>query len=144
MHNRCVMRTTLSDHLPHPYSGRLDNRIGAYNVGTTMANGDQYFAVLELIHAMSLAEQYEAQISQYSADLLQRECGLVEIGRESAQRFDDGHDPAGSRVQRVLAELRKLAERWERLTVLPAAPIEPALSELDQLRAKRERRTSGG
>lgn len=86
---------------------------------------------------MGLCDQYEVQIRQFSAELLQRECALVELGRESARRFDDGHDPSGSRVHRVLTDLRRLAERWERLTVPPPPP--PEVSELDRIRARRAR-----
>jgi hypothetical protein len=35
---------------------------------------------------------------------------LIKIGRQHARNFDAGHAPSGSGVQRVLTELRKLAE----------------------------------
>ena len=90
---------------------------------------------------MGLANEYERQIMKLTSELRDRECALIELGRESARRFDDGHDPAGSRVQRVLTDLRKLADRWERLTVLPEAPPETEPSELDALRARRAQRS---
>lgn len=43
--------------------------------------------------------------------LQRRECGLIEIGRKHARDFDAGHAPSGGGVQRVLTELRTLAER---------------------------------
>jgi hypothetical protein len=36
---------------------------------------------------------------------------LIEIGRQHARNFDAGHAPSGGDVQRVLTELRTLAER---------------------------------
>lgn len=84
---------------------------------------------------MGLSEKFEAQVAQYSADVLRTECALIEIGRESARRFDAGNGADGSRVHRVLTDLRKLAERWERLTV--PAPAAPEVTELDKIRARR-------
>lgn len=87
---------------------------------------------------------FERQVSQLPADVQVNEAGLIELGRESARRFDDGVDAAGSRVQRVLTELRRVADRWERLTLPAAQPVEAERSQLDELRARRQQRESGG
>ena len=53
---------------------------------------------------------YNRQVRQLPGDLQRRECGLIEIGRQHARNFDAGHFPSGGGVQRVLTELRTLAE----------------------------------
>jgi hypothetical protein len=80
---------------------------------------------------------YNRQVRQLPEDLQRRECALVEIGRKYARDFDAGHSPSGGGVQRVLTELRKLAERM----VSPAAEAAtPVRSELDDIRARRAAR----
>jgi hypothetical protein len=88
---------------------------------------------------VSVAQQFEAQVAALPADVRRSACTLIALGRESARRFDEGHDPAGSRLRLVLADLHKLTERWERLTMPPpqVATTEPEVSQLDALRAKR-------
>jgi len=54
---------------------------------------------------------YNRQVRQLPVALQRRECALIEIGRLHARNFDAGHFPSGSGVQRVLTELRTLAER---------------------------------
>jgi hypothetical protein len=54
---------------------------------------------------------YNRQVRQLPGDLQERECGLIEIGRQYARNFDTGHKPSGGGAQRVLTELRMLAER---------------------------------
>jgi hypothetical protein len=56
---------------------------------------------------------FNRQIRQLPTELQERECGLIELGRQHARDFDSGHYPSGSGVQRVLTELRKLAERLD-------------------------------
>jgi hypothetical protein len=84
---------------------------------------------------------YNKQIRQLSADIQTRECGLIELGRMHARNFDAGHNPSGGGVQRVLAELRRLAQREEKAAAKQAAvqaPVEqPVRSQLDELRARR-------
>ncbi|MGH4008289.1 MAG: hypothetical protein ACRDTH_09095 [Pseudonocardiaceae bacterium] len=53
---------------------------------------------------------YNRQVRQLPEDLQRRECGLIAIGRQHARNFDAGHFPSGGGVQRVLTELRALAE----------------------------------
>jgi hypothetical protein len=87
---------------------------------------------------VSVAQQFEAQVAALPADVRHSACTLIALGRESARRFDEGHDPAGSRLRLVLTDLHKLTERWERLTIPPPVVTpEPEVSQLDQLRAKR-------
>jgi len=88
-----------------------------------------------------MLEAYERHVAALAPDLRNRECALIELGRESARRFDDGHDPSGNRVLRVLTDLRKLSERWERLLQpAPPPPVEPERSQLDELRQRRAAR----
>ena len=54
---------------------------------------------------------YNRQVRQLPVALQRRECGLIEIGRQHARNFDAGHFPSGGGMQRVLTELRRLAER---------------------------------
>jgi hypothetical protein len=54
---------------------------------------------------------YNRQVRQLPGALQHRECGLIEIGRPHARNFDAGHFPSGGGMQRVLTELRRLAER---------------------------------
>jgi hypothetical protein len=54
---------------------------------------------------------YNRQVRQLPVALQQRECGLIAIGRQHARNFDAGHSPSGGAAQRVLTELRTLAER---------------------------------
>lgn len=81
---------------------------------------------------------YAAQV--LVQDLQRRECGLIEIGRQHARNFDHGHHPSGSSAQRVLTELRKLAERMASQAATTATPVS---SELDNLRARRAARLTG-
>jgi hypothetical protein len=74
---------------------------------------------------------FNRQVRQLPGDLQQRECGLIEIGRKHARDFDAGHAPSGGGVQRVLTELRKLAERVESVR-----PPKVVVSELDDIRAR--------
>jgi hypothetical protein len=39
---------------------------------------------------------YNPRIRLLPVDLVERECGLVEIGRQHARNFDAGHAPSGS------------------------------------------------
>jgi hypothetical protein len=92
------------------------------------------------IEPISVTEQFERQVAQLPADVRDSARTLIALGRESARRFDEGHDPAGSRLRLVLTDLHKLTERWERLTMPApqAAPSVPERSPLDELRARRE------
>lgn len=85
---------------------------------------------------------FNKQIRQLSPEIQQRECGLIEIGRMHARNFDAGYNPGGGGVERVLAQLRRLAQREERDTVKANAtqPAEPVTSDLDVLRARRANR----
>ena len=80
---------------------------------------------------------YNPRIRLLPVDLVERECGLVEIGRQHARNFDAGHAPSGSGVQRVLTELRRLSERMASRATETATP---ARSKLDDLRARRAAR----
>jgi hypothetical protein len=83
---------------------------------------------------------YNRQVRQLPEDLQRRECALIEVGRKHARDFDAGHSPSGGGVQRVLTELRKLAERM----VSPAAEAAtPVRSALDDIRARRAARLAG-
>jgi hypothetical protein len=77
---------------------------------------------------------YNRQVRQLPEDLQRRECGLIQIGRMYARNFDAGHSPSGGGVQRVLTELRKLAERMVSPAPETATPVR---SELDNIRARR-------
>lgn len=77
---------------------------------------------------------YNRQVRLLPEDLQRRECGLIEIGRKHARDFDAGHAPSGGGVQRVLTELRKLAERMASPAAEAATPVR---SELDNIRARR-------
>lgn len=78
---------------------------------------------------------FNKQVRQLPEDLQARECGLIEVGRMHARDFDDGHSASGGGVQRVLAELRRLAHREAKAAA--QRPVEPVRSELDDLRARR-------
>jgi hypothetical protein len=80
---------------------------------------------------------YNAQIRLLPVDLVEQECGLVEIGRQHARNFDAGHAPSGSGAQRVLTELRKLAARTASRTTETDTPVR---SKLDDIRARRAER----
>jgi hypothetical protein len=82
---------------------------------------------------------YLAQVRLLPAELVERECGLIQIGRQHALAFDQGHQPSGCALQRVLAELRKLAQEKERVAL-----GRPKSNDLDRIRAKREKRLSSG
>lgn len=73
---------------------------------------------------------YERQIARLPQVLRDAECGLIEVGRGHARSFDAGVDSAGGGVQRVLAELRKLASSR-------MYEIKEDTSELAQLRARK-------
>lgn len=82
---------------------------------------------------------YLAQVRLLPDELVERECGLIQIGRQHALAFDQGHQPSGCALQRVLAELRKLAQEKERVAL-----GRPKSNDLDRIRAKREKRLSSG
>jgi hypothetical protein len=91
---------------------------------------------------------FNRQVRQLPEDLQRRECALIEIGRKHARDFDAGHPPSGGGAQRVLTELRKLAERMASEAAKTATPVRSAL---DDIRARRAAmwvrvppRTSGG
>jgi hypothetical protein len=67
-------------------------------------------------------------VRQLPGDLQQRECPLVEIGRQHARNFDAGHALSGGGVQRVLTELRTLAERAASPAASQAAEDDPETS----------------
>jgi hypothetical protein len=71
---------------------------------------------------------FNRQVRQLPEDLQRRECGLIAIGRQHARDFDCGHSPSGGRVQRVLTELRKLAERTTSLRSPPQPAEMPGAS----------------
>lgn len=89
---------------------------------------------------------FNKQIKQLSAEIQTQECGLIELGRMHARNFDVGHHASGSSLQRVFAELRRLAQREakdaakEQARVEAAKPVERPVSQLDQLRARRDER----
>ena len=83
---------------------------------------------------------YNRQVRQLPEDLQHRECALIEIGRRHARDFDAGHAPSGGAAQRVLTELRKLAERAASSAVEAATPVRSAL---DDIRARRAARLTG-
>jgi hypothetical protein len=94
--------------------------------------------------SISVAEQFEAQVAALPADVRTTARALIALGRESARRFDEGHDPAGSRLRLILTDLHKLTERWERLRApAPVTQPEPEVSQLDKLRAKRAQQMGG-
>jgi hypothetical protein len=64
----------------------------------------------------------------------------VEIGRQHVQNFDAGHFASGGAAQRVLTELRKLAERMASQAAEAATPVR---GELDDIRARRAARLAG-
>jgi hypothetical protein len=82
---------------------------------------------------------FNKQIRQLSDDIQHKECGLIELGRMHARNFDAGHHASGGGVQRVLAELRRLAQREEKAASKQQAqtPVQPVRSQLDELRARR-------
>jgi cell division septum initiation protein DivIVA len=80
---------------------------------------------------------YNAQVRLLPNELVEQECGLVEIGRQHARNFDAGHAPSGAAAQRMLSELRKLAERMASRATETATPV---ISKLDDLRARRAAR----
>lgn len=83
---------------------------------------------------------YHRQVRLLPEDLQHRECALIEIGRRHARDFDAGHAPSGGAAQRVLAELRKLAERMASQAATTATPVRSAL---DDIRARRAARLAG-
>lgn len=86
---------------------------------------------------------YERQVWQLSPVLQERECGLIELGRQHARNFGAGHSPSGSACQRVLAELRKLARDEVKTAARSEIPaVQQADSRVDEIRARRERRRS--
>jgi hypothetical protein len=87
---------------------------------------------------------FNKQVRQLSPDIRERECGLIEIGRSHARKFDGGHSPSGGGVERVLAQLRRLAQREEReaAKVRVQQPATPVKSDLDELRARRANRSA--
>jgi hypothetical protein len=85
----------------------------------------------------SVLDAYEDQIRQLPPEIQQAECCLIQIGRRHAQDFDAGHEPSGGGVQRVLKELRAIAESWTN----PQTAQKP-VSDLDAVRAKRNSRLS--
>lgn len=58
---------------------------------------------------------------------------MIEIGRKHARDFDAGHFASGTACHRVLAELRKLAERMASQAATAATSVR---SVLDDLRAR--------
>jgi hypothetical protein len=93
--------------------------------------------------ADSAAEEFEQQVAQLPPDVRNDARALITLGRAVAQRFDAGYNPAASQLRLVLADLRKLTDRWERLTMPsppPAATPEPERSALDELRERRDRK----
>ncbi|MGH4012055.1 MAG: hypothetical protein ACRDTH_28510 [Pseudonocardiaceae bacterium] len=58
---------------------------------------------------VSRSVAFHQQVRQRPETLQQRECGLIEVGRQHTLNFGAGHAPSGSGVQRVLTELRTLA-----------------------------------
>lgn len=79
---------------------------------------------------MTTLEAYDRQVARLPEGLRDAECGLIAVGRLHAQSFDGGNDAAGGGVQRVLAELRKLASSR-------AYDVQEDTSELAQLRARK-------
>ncbi|MGH3709460.1 MAG: hypothetical protein ACRDRQ_15455 [Pseudonocardiaceae bacterium] len=77
---------------------------------------------------------YNKQVRQLPGDLQRRECALVEIGRQHARDFDAGYSASGGAAQRVLTELRKLAERAASQSATTATLVR---SKLGDLRARR-------
>jgi hypothetical protein len=64
----------------------------------------------------------------------------VEIGRQHARNFDAGHFASGGAAQRVLTELRELAERMA--SPVASAATEAPRSKLDDIRDRRTVRLS--
>jgi hypothetical protein len=83
---------------------------------------------------------YNRQVRQLPEDLQRRECGLIQIGCMYARNFDAGHSPSGGGVQRVLTELRKLAERMASQAAEAATPVRSAL---DDIRTRHDARLAG-
>lgn len=82
----------------------------------------------------------QREVAALPDDIQASHRGLIALALESARRFDAGVDAAGSRVQRTLTELRRAADRWERLTLPAAGPVTEERSQLDELRARRAAR----
>lgn len=80
---------------------------------------------------------YNKQARQLPEDIQQREYALVETGRQHARNSDAGYSANGGAAQRVLTELRKLAERAAPQAATTATPVR---SKLDDLRARRATR----
>ena len=93
-----------------------------------------------LVARRQVVTAYNRQIRLLPEDLQHRECALVEIGRQHARNFDAGHHPSGNSAARVLAELRKLAERMASQAATTATPVRSAL---DDIRARRAARLAG-
>jgi hypothetical protein len=83
---------------------------------------------------------YNRQVRLLPKDLQRCECGLIEVGRQHARNFDAGHIPSGTACQRVLTELRKLAERMAALAAEAATPGRNALEEIRARRGARRAR----
>lgn len=93
------------------------------------------------VMAEGLVEQFERQVAQLPPDVRTDACTLIELGRQCARRFDEGYNPAASQVRLILGDLRKLTDRWERLTMPPPPPaVEPERSALDELRDRRRQK----
>lgn len=84
---------------------------------------------------MNVIAAFEKQLTHFTPDLRTRECALVALGRRYAADFEAGHAPSGSGVQRVLAELRRLAKEDAKAA---AAAKQPEMNELDRLRSRRK------
>jgi hypothetical protein len=80
--------------------------------------------VVVLVAHRRVLVPYNRQVRQLPVALQRRECGLIASGRQHARNFDAGHAPSGNGVQRVLTELRTLAEdgRWGTEFSEPAGP----------------------
>lgn len=83
---------------------------------------------------------YNRQVRQLPGDLQHRECALIALGRQHARDFDAGYSASGGAAQRVLTELRKLAERAASRDATTATPVR---SKLDDLRARRAAQLAG-
>lgn len=93
-----------------------------------------------LMRRRTILDAYDQQVSNFPVELQNRECGLIHLGRQYAENYDNGHHPSGNGVQRVLAELRRLHRRAERDDAKNPANAPEAPSELDALRARRAAR----
>jgi hypothetical protein len=105
----------------------------------SLSAADGYCIGGELMGSRTTLTAFNKQIRQLSDDIQHKECGLIELGRMHSRNFDAGHHASGGGVQRVLAELRRLAQREEKAAVKAQAqtPVQPVRSQLDELRARR-------